>query len=300
MQATKGREFGVAMKKLQVAVIGLGKVGSACAMALLDHGELALAGIVVHHPEARTALPGRLQRYPVVTNVRDLPPVDVALVCVPTEAVAGVARELLHKRIAIVECARLEGQALTAHHTQLDDVAQGHHVTAVVGAGWDPGVLPLFTRAFEVLIPRGHHTLHRHPGVSLHHSAAVMQLHGVKGALAGEYRGEGDTLQRYVYIELERGADFEQLRAAIVADPLFAGEATQVFQVDSLAEFEGGQGIVLERQATQEGAHQSGPHASLLLEARFEVTAFAAQVMLDAARKLPGLPHGAHRYTLTL
>ena len=288
------------MKKLQVAVIGLGKVGSACAMALLDHGELALAGIVTHHPPARDALPGRLRHFPLVLNVRDLPPVDAALVCVPTEAVAGVARELLQSHIAIVECARLEGQALTAHHTQLDDFAHAHRAAAVVGAGWDPGVLPLFTRAFEVLIPRGHHTLHRHPGVSLHHSAALAQLAGVKDALTGEYHGEGNTLQRYVYVELERGADFEPLRAAIQADPLYAGEATQVFQVENLAEFESGQGIVLERQATQEGAHQSGPHASLLLEARFEVAAFAAQVMLDAARQLPGLRHGAHRYAVSM
>jgi len=288
------------MKRLQVAVIGLGQLGTACATALLDHGELALAGIVAHRPPARDALPGRLQRYPVVMNVRDLPPVEVALVCVPTEAVAGVARALLQSRIPVVECARLEGQALSAHHAQLDDFAQAHRTTAVVGAGWDPGVLPLFTHAFEMLIPRGHHTLHRHPGVSLHHSAAVAQLRGVKGALAGEYRGEGDTLQRYVYVELERGADFEPVRAAVVADPLFAGEATQVFQVENLAELESGQGIVLERQGAPEGVHQRGPHASLLLEARFEVTAFAAQVMLDAARKLPALRHGAHRYALGL
>lgn len=288
------------MERLQVAVVGLGKLGSVCALALLDEAELALAGMVVRHAPARDALPGRLQRHPVVMNVRDLPQVDVALVCVPTETVGSVARELLQMRIAIVECARLEGQALAAHHTQLDDVAQSHRATAVVGAGWDPGILPLFERAFEVLIPHGQHTLHRHPGVNLHHSVAVARMHGVRGALEGEYRGADGLVQRYVYAELDRGADFEQVRSAIAADPLFAGEMTQVFQVDRLADLEGGQGVVLERQATPGGAHRAGSHASLLLEARFEATAFAAQVMLDAARKLPALRHGAHRYALTM
>ena len=43
-----------------------------------------------------------------------------------------------------------------------------------------------------------------------------------------------------------------------------------------------------------------GSHQSLLLEARFDVVAFAARVMLDAARRLPQLRAGAHVYSLWL
>lgn len=284
------------MKRLQVAVVGLGKLGRACALALLDSGELALAGMVVQRPLSREALPGRLQRFPVVTHVRDLPPPDVALVCVRTDAVAQVARELLQARIPVVECASLEGQALAAHYALFDDMTRTYRAPAIVGAGWDPGLLPAFRRAFEVLIPRGRDTLERHPGVRLHPSAAVDHLPGIKGALVGEYRGEGGVQQRYVYVELHKGVDFERVRAAIVADPLFAGEVTQVFAVDKLEDVEGeaGQGVVLERLAVA----SAGIHASLMLEARFDATAFAAQVMLDAARQLPLLKHGAHRYAL--
>lgn len=283
------------MRRLQVAVIGLGRLGSACATALLDEGDLALAG-VVRRPTAPAALPGRLQRFPRVTHVRDLPAVDVALVCVPTDSVAGVARELLQSRIPVVECASLEGQALAAHHALLDDAARGHRCTAVVGAGWAPGLLPLFVKAFDLLIPRGHTALHRNPGLSLHHTAIVSRLRGVKDALAGEFRGEGGVRQHYVYVELQRGADFDAVRSALTADPVFAGEPIQVFQVDSLAELEAGsgQGVVLERLA----AADSGAHASLLLEGRFDSDVFAARVMLDAARRMASLPHGAHRYFL--
>lgn len=285
------------MRKLQVAVIGLGRLGSACADALIDDSELALAG-VVRRPESLGPLHGRLQDFPVAAHVRELPAVDVALVCVPTDTVFGVAWELLQARIPIVECARLEDGALVAHRVELDGAARKHRVAAIVGAGWNPGVLPLFIKAFKILIPSGQDVLHRHPGVSLHHTAAVAHLRNVKEALAGEYRAADGALQRYVYVELERGADFEKVRAAITADPLFAGEATQVFQVDSLSEFEEekGQGIVLERHASA----VSGMHASLLLEARFELAEFAARVMVDAARRIPELRHGAHRYTLDI
>jgi diaminopimelate dehydrogenase len=149
-----------------------------------------------------------------------------------------------------------------------------------------------------MLIPRGHTVFHRHPGLHLHHSAAVAGIRGVKGALAGGYRGDNGVSQQYVYVELEPSVELVQVQAAIAADPLFAGEVTQVFQVAHLAELEGedGLGVVLERRG--HAAH--GPHQSLLLEARFDTTAFSARVMLDAARKLPGLRRGAHPYALGL
>ena len=285
------------MTKLQVAVIGLGRLGLACAEALIDETELGLAG-VVRRPGSSGSLPGRLQRFPVAAHVRELEGVRAALVCVPADAVLGVARELLQARIPIVECACFEGKALATHHEALDEAADHHHVAAVVGAGWDPGVLPLLRSAFEMLIPRGHTMFHRHPGLHLHHSAAVAGVRGVKGALAGEYRGENGASQHYVYVELERGAELAQVQAAIAADPLFAGEVTQVFQVAQLSELEGedGHGVVLDRR----GSATHGPHQNLLFEARFEPTAFSARVMLDAARKLPDLRRGAHRYAVGL
>jgi diaminopimelate dehydrogenase len=283
------------MRKLQVAVIGLGRLGSACANALIDESELALAG-VVRRPTASGRLPGRLGDFPDATHVRDLPSVDVALVCVPPGSASGVARELLQARIPIVECASFEGRALEAHYSELDVVARSHRVAAIVGAGWDPGVLQLFTNAFQLLIAHGHNVARRHPGLSLRHSAAVEHHAGVSEALAGEYRGADGALQRYVYVELEPDADAEQVKAAILADPLFAGELTEVFAVDSLSEIahEQGEGIVFERLS---GA-TSGHHASLLLEARVDRFAFAAQVMLDGARKVRTARHGASRYAL--
>ena len=285
------------MSKLQVAVIGLGQLGRACAQALLDDAELGLAGIV---QPGGLAAPGngRWQRIPVAAHVRDLERVGAALVCVPTDAVLAVARELLQARIPIVECACFEGQALRKHHAALDEAALHHRVAAVVGAGWDPGVLPLLRSAFEMLIPHGQTVVHRHPGLHLHHSAAVAGVRGVKDALAGEYRGGNGASQHYVYVELERGIELGPVQQAIAADPLFAGEAPQVFQVPRLSELEqeDGNGVVLQRRGN--GKH--GPHQSLLLEARCDPLAFAARVMLDGARKLPGLARGAHRYSLGL
>jgi len=283
------------MKKPLVAVIGFGRVGRACAQALMDEGQLALAGIV-RRAESLGALPGKLRHIPVVGHVRELAAVDVALVCVPSLIASGVARELLQENVAIVECASLEGAVLDAHYAELDRMARKQRRAAIVGAGWDPGALALFARAFEVLIPRGHNVSHPNPGIGLHHSAAVAHIAGVKGALAGQFRGADGASRRYVYIELRHGADLDAVRAEILRDPLFAGESTEVFQVESLSsiEAEEGQGMVLERHS----ACASGVHASLLLEARFDLVAVTAQLMCNAARKISALPPGAHRFTL--
>ena len=164
----------------------------------------------------------------------------------------------------------------------------------MIGCGWDPGALPLLNRLFEVLIPRGSTVLGRHPGKSLHHTAAVEEIPGVKEALTGELRDASGKLRRYVYFQLANGANAEEVRRSIESDPLFAGEETEVFEMADLASLEASSGLVIERRSLA----TAGEHQSLSLDARFDVWTFAARVMLDAARAVPELPPGAHRYGL--
>jgi diaminopimelate dehydrogenase len=164
---------------------------------------------------------------------------------------------------------------------------------AIVGAGWDPGALPLLQRLFEVLVPRGHTVLARHPGITLHHSAVLDETPGVKEALTGELRDAQGTLRRYVYVELAKNGSLDAVKRSIESDPLFAAEATEIFAVPELATLEAPSGLVIERRAETGTA---GEHSSLSLDARLDAWSFAARIMLDAARAIPGLPHGAYRY----
>ncbi|HEY5292198.1 MAG TPA: hypothetical protein VIJ43_07800 [Burkholderiales bacterium] len=280
------------MRRPRLAIVGFGALGHACALGLLEAGDLELAGVV---RRAGGALPAPLHRVAVAAHLRELNQVDAALLCVPPDAALGIAREILQQRLPLIECARLEGHALQSYYDALDRAARNHRVAAIVGAGWDPGALPLIRRLFEALIPRGQTLSEKHPGLSLHHSAIAAAVAGVKDALATEYRAPGGELQRYVYIELKKGADIGAVAQAIEADPLFVDAQAHVFAVPDLAALEAaGSGIVLERRATA----TAGRHESLLLEARFDAPAFAARVMLDAARGLAELAPGAHRHAL--
>jgi diaminopimelate dehydrogenase len=282
-------------RRNRIAVIGFGRLGKACIEALQDNSGLELAG-VVRRPTSPARLAPPFAQARVARHIRDLePPVHAALLCVPAELATALAREMLQMRIPLVECAQLEGRALEAHYTALENAATQHRVAAVVGAGWDPGVLPLVRHAFEFLVPRGETELTLHPAASLHHTATVNGVREIKAALAGEYRSASGAPQRYLYVELARGAQIDKVKTALASDPAFAGEETLVFPVESIAAIEDeGHGIVL----TRRGSAKSGAHQSLLLEGRFAPVAFAARAMLEGAAQLPGLRPGAHRFAL--
>ncbi|MFZ5512155.1 MAG: oxidoreductase [Pseudomonadota bacterium] len=280
--------------RLRLIIVGFGRLGHACAEAIAECPDIELAG-VLRRPESPQTLPGPFRQVPVGAHVRDFAAVHGALLCVPPEHAGGTARELLQDRVPVVECARLEGRAREAHYDAIAEAARHHRVAAVVGAGWDPGMLPLLKRAFEVLVPKGHTGLTERTAASLHHTESAGNLAGVKGALATEFKDADGRLKRLVYVELEKGATMERVRAALQGDSLFAGEDTQLFAVDSVAALEEeGSGILLERRGTA----RSGAHQNLLLEARFDLTVFAARVMVDGARRLPTLKPGLHHYSL--
>lgn len=282
------------MKRIRLAVVGFGRLGRACIEAVQTAADLELAGVVRRAEQARHALPKPYAQVKVADHVAALGAVDGALVCVPPEAMVDVAREILRQKVPVVECAAVDEATLRHHLEALHAVAVDKKVPAILGAGWSPGALSLFQNLFQLLIPKGETEITYRPGISLHHSAAAREVPGVRDALCAELRSADGRPQRYVYVELAPGADLDSVSRAIAADPLFLGEETQVFPVDSLANLEQeGHGIVLSRHGT------AGPgiHDSLLLEGRFDRYAFSARIMLDAARRLPARKFGAQLYS---
>ncbi|MEX0959275.1 MAG: hypothetical protein WDZ63_08300 [Burkholderiales bacterium] len=282
------------MRRLQIAVVGFGRLGRACVNEVRANVDLELVG-VVRRSGSPSTLPAPLGGVAVTGHLRDLGHVDATLLCVPPGVATDIAREILQLRSAIVECAQLQSDALERHYAAIAAAARNHRVPAVIGAGWNPGILPLFRYAFEILVPRGHTTLSARPGVNLHHAEAAKNLPGVHDALVAELRDAEGRMKRYVYAQLDAGVDPAGVEAALAADPLFAGEESLLFPVDSTAALEQEvNGVLLERR----GSAASGAHQNLLLEARFEVETFAARAMLDAARRLDQLKPGAHLYTI--
>jgi len=277
--------------KRRLAIIGLGRVGKACAEAIAACEDLAAAGIVRRPESLGLPLPQALLGVPVAPHASELGGLDAALICLPRPLVLEAATDLLQHRIPIVEAATVPSAGYRSYQRQIDQVALRHKVAAVVGAGWEPGMLSLFRGLFATLCPKGHTATRDRPGVSLHHTLAARQVSGVKDALCAELRAGSGEIQRYVYLELEHGAALPRVQQMIENDPLFLDEETLVLPVDSIAALEDeGHGVVLERWGTS----AAKAHQRFLLEGRFDRVAVTAQVMVAAARALPTLAPGAH------
>lgn len=283
------------MKPSRVAIVGWGHLGAACAETLRGQPDLALAGVVQPpEPPPALALPKGVT---CAGHVSELDSVDLALLCVPTDRATDAAHDLLQRGLPVVECASLEADSLHHHRQALARAAARHRAVAALGAGWDPGLLQQLVRVFELLVPKGSTRVNRHTATGLYHPAAVESVPGVQEALSTEIRDASGHPQRYVYVQLAPGAQFERVRSRIEGDPLFNDEPTQVLEVDDLASMQKeNSGIVLQRL----GSGGPGPHASLVFEARADATAFTARLMVDAARLLRALPpsaRGAWLYT---
>jgi len=278
-------------KPLRLAIVGLGKVGRACAeLTALSH-DLTVGAFVRRPASEAEGLPDHLRHIPLLTHVGQVRGVDGALICVPMNAVTEAASQILQHGIPVVDCAILHGESFHAHKQAIHKLALHHNAPAVVGAGWDPGALSVFRSWLALLTPGGMTEMTHRPGITLRHTVMAKSVVGVKDALCTEVRAVDGRAQRYVYVELEKGANADLVAQAIRADPLFLGEETQVFPLESLTSLEQeGRGVVVDRR----GASQRLGRRHFVLEGRFDEAAVTAEVMLAAARALPDLDPGAY------
>ena len=133
----------------------------------------------------------------------------------------------------------------------------------------------------ESLAPKGITYTNFGPGRSMGHSVCVRSKAGVKDALSMTIPvGEG-IHRRMVYVELEDGANLEEVTKAIKADPYFANDETHVFQVESVdALNDVGHGVNLTRKGV------SGKTHNQMFEFNMKINnpALTAQVLVNVAR----------------
>ena len=117
--------------------------------------------------------------------------------------------------------------------------------------------------------------------MSMGHTVAVKAVDGVKAALSMTIPVGTGIHRRMVYIELEDGYAFDQVAAAIKADPYFVHDETHVMQVPSVdALLDMGHGVNLTRKGV------SGKTQNQLFEFNMRINnpALTAQVLVCVAR----------------
>lgn len=266
------------MKKVRAAIVGYGNIGQYVLEALQAAPDFEVAGIV--RRAGAENRPEELNNYLVVKNIQELEGVDVAILCTPTRSVEKYAKEILALGIHTVDSFDIH-TGITALRRTLDVEAKANNRVSIISAGWDPGSDSIVRTMLEAIAPKGITYTNFGPGMSMGHTVAVKAIEGVKAALSMTIPTGTGIHRRMVYIELKDGYNFDQVAAAITADPYFVNDETHVKLVASVdALLDMGHGVNLTRKGV------SGKTQNQLFEFNMRINnpALTAQVLVCVAR----------------
>ncbi len=267
---------------INIAVVGFGNVGRCAIDTVLTEPDMQLAGII-EVPEIvnRQCVisdrdPMALQNIPVVSDIRQLASIDVAVLTCPSRIVPATAAKILSLGVRTVDSFDIH-QEIPALRRSLGEVARAHNTVSIVAAGWDPGVDSVMRGWFQAMAPRGITHTNYGPGLSMGHSVAVKAIRGVRDAISITVPAGMGVHRRMVYVQLAPGAVFEDVEAAIKKDPYFVKDRTYVFEVEDK---DMGHGVLMERNGVSGITHNQ----SMKFQLKVNNPALTAQVMVSAAR----------------
>lgn len=247
---------------IKVAILGYGNIGKYAEEAVMSAPDMALAGIY-HHRDDLEAITA-----------------DVVLLCTPTRAVEQFASFFAQRGICTVDSFDIHNQ-IYALRSHLMPVCVANKCVSIISAGWDPGSDSMVRALLLALAPKGITYTNFGPGRSMGHSVAAKAIEGVKDALSMTIPLGTGVHRRMVYVELEDGADFKAVKAAILADDYFAHDETHVIAVPDVDALNNvAHGVNLVRSGVSGATHNQ----------RFEFNmtinnpALTAQVMVSSAR----------------
>ena len=265
------------MKKIRAAVVGYGNIGKYALEALQAAEDFEIAGVVRRNA---SDVPASLAGIPVVSSLKDLKDVEVAILATPTRKVEQYALEALSLGINTVDSFDIHTKVPALRKT-LGEAARKAGKVSVISAGWDPGSDSMVRAILQAAAPKGITYTNFGPGMSMGHSVACKAIEGVKDALSMTIPMGTGVHRRMVYVELLPGADFSKVAAAIKADPYFVNDETYVNEVPSVDALKDmGHGVNLVRKGVSGKTHDQ------LFEFNMHINnpALTGQILVAAAR----------------
>ena len=266
------------MEKIKVAVVGYGNIGKYSLEAVEAAPDMECVGVVRRNGSA-AGFP-ELAGYKVVSDIRELGHVDVAILATPSRKVKENAEKYLAMGINTVDSFDIHTD-ICALRATLGPLAESNGAVSVISAGWDPGSDSIVRALLQGLAPKGVTYTNFGPGRSMGHSVAVRAIDGVKDALSVTIPIGTGLHRRMVYVELEDGADFAKVEASIKSDPYFVHDETHVQQVACVDDLNDvGHGVNLVRKGVSGQTHNQ----HFEFDMSINNPALTGQVLVMAAR----------------
>ena len=250
--------------QIRVAVFGYGNIGKAVEEAVSVTNDMTLAGIF-HHQEMESLIAAQP---------------DIVLLGVPSREVPQAAEQLLNKGLNTVDSFDIHTRIPEVHRC-LNEAALAHKAVSILSAGWDPGSDSVVRALMQALMPQGITYTDFGPGRSMGHTVAAKHIEGVKDALSMTIPLGTGIHRRMVYVEIEKGCSYNDVRDAILKDDYFAHDETHVIEVDNVKALNNvAHGVHLSRNGVSGKTHNQRIEMTM----NIDNPALTGQIMVAAAR----------------
>lgn len=221
------------MTRIRIGIVGYGNLGRGVETALGLQPDLELVGVFTRRDPSTVTTQGA-PVYPLSGIEARAADIDVLVLCGGSRTDLPEQSPDLARTFSIVDSFDTHAK-IPEHFSRVDEAARAGGTTAVISAGWDPGLFSLNRLLGEAILRHGETYTFWGRGLSQGHSDALRRLPGVadgvqytipsEEAIDRVRSGEQPSLTtrekhvRECFVVLEDGADEETVRNAIVTMP---------------------------------------------------------------------------------
>ena len=288
---------------MKIGIYGYGNLGRGVEAALRQNTDMEIVGVFSRRDPAKVKTVTGIPVYSASLAEDFATEIDVMIICGGSATDLPEMTPMLAKHFNVVDSFDTHAR-IPEHFANVDAAAKAAGHTALISAGWDPGLFSLARLYMNTVIPEGKDYTFWGRGVSQGHSDAIRRIPGVAdarqytvpvpSALESARSGENPDLStrqkhtRECYVVAEEGADRAKIEQQIKEMPnYFADYDTTVTFITAEemkrdhAELPHG-GQVIRSGATGEGGkHKHVMEFSLKLDSNPE---FTASVLVACAR----------------
>ncbi len=220
---------------MKIAILGYGNLGKGIECAINQNPDMELTGVFTRRdPKTVKILTEGVSVYSVDDILDHKDEIDVLIICGGSATDLPAMTPEYAKYFNVIDSFDTHAK-IPEHFANVDKAAKENGHTALISAGWDPGMFSLNRLYANCILPEGNDYTFWGKGVSQGHSDAIRRIEGVKDgkqytipvpeALRAVRAGENPELTtrqkhtRECFVVAEEGADLAKIENEIKTMP---------------------------------------------------------------------------------
>ena len=226
---------------IKIGIVGYGNLGKGVEQAVTNQSDMEVYGIFTRRNPKNVNTQGSFAYHfnELVDHKNDI---DVLVLCGSSEKDLRIQSPELAKHFSIVDSFDMHALILD-HVDTVNEVAKSNNTTALVSAGWDPGIFSLQKTIMDSILPDGKTQSFWGPGISQGHSDVASRVKGVKMARSYSIPNEKNIVKfknheeidvttnhhKICYVVAEDGNQHSRIEKEIKNIPYyFKGSSTEI------------------------------------------------------------------------